>query len=190
MLDKIVLFIIIFFLIGCTNKKYQNPQIKIATNYGDIILELYPKQAPKTVAAFLQNVSINTYNNTTFYRVIKNEDLQAANNYGVIQGGVYPKLPQQNTIPHEPTSLTLVKHEDGTISMASLGAGTATTEFFICIGEQPRFNAGSIGTADKLGFAAFGKVVKGMGVVRQIQASKNVGDKIIEKVIIENIYKL
>ena len=74
--------------------------------------------------------------------------------------------------------------------MASLGAGTATTEFFICIGEQPRFNAGSLGTVDKLGFAAFGKVVKGMGVVKQIQASKNVGDKIIEKVVIENIYEL
>ena len=177
-------------MITCTPKKYDNPHIVIETNFGSIELELYPKQAPKTVAAFLSHVNAGFYNNANFYRVLKNDYLLPDNNYGLIQGGVYPNIKNVPAIPHEPTSTTNIKHLDGTISMASQGAGTATTEFFICIGEQFSYNAGSKGTADRQGYAAFGAVVKGMSVVRSIQAEKNVADIFLKKIKIITIKAL
>ncbi len=177
-------------ILSCTQKKYDNPHVMIDTNYGEIELELFPKQAPKTVAAFLSYIDSGLYKNTSFYRVLKNEDLLEDDNYGIIQGGVYPNLKNVKPIEHEPTKLTGLSHTDGTISFASLGAGTATTEFFICIGNQTPFDAGNSGTTDKQGFAAFGTVIKGMRIVRKIQATKNTGDHIDEKIIINNIERL
>jgi peptidyl-prolyl cis-trans isomerase A (cyclophilin A) len=71
-------------------------------------------------------------------------------------------------IPHETTQQTKLLHQDGTISLARLQPGTATSEFFICIGNQPGFDYGGENNADKQGYAAFGKVVKGMDIVRKI----------------------
>jgi peptidyl-prolyl cis-trans isomerase A (cyclophilin A) len=188
---KIIFYLLLILqLPSCTQKKYDNPHVIIDTNYGEIELELFPKQAPKTVAAFLSYVDNGLYKNTSFYRVLKNEDLLEDNNYGIIQGGVYPNLKNVKPIEHETTKLTGLSHTNGTISFASLGAGTATTEFFICIGNQTSFDAGNNGTVDKQGFAAFGTVLKGMRIVRKIQATKNTGDHIDEKIIINNIERL
>ena len=189
-MKKIFLLLMILQILSCTQKKYDNPHVMIDTNYGEIELELFPKQAPKTVAAFLSYIDSGLYKNTSFYRVLKNEDLLEDDNYGIIQGGVYPNLKNVKPIEHEPTKLTGLSHTDGTISFASLGAGTATTEFFICIGNQTPFDAGNSGTTDKQGFAAFGTVIKGMRIVRKIQATKNTGDHIDEKIIINNIERL
>jgi len=71
-------------------------------------------------------------------------------------------------IPHESTEQTGIHHTDGVISLARSAPGTAGSEFFICIGDQRGLDVGGENMADKLGFAAFGKVVKGMSVVRKI----------------------
>jgi peptidyl-prolyl cis-trans isomerase A (cyclophilin A) len=75
-------------------------------------------------------------------------------------------------IPLERTSVTGLKHLDGTLSMARAAADTAKSSFFICIGNQPELDFGGKRNADGQGFAAFGRVISGMDVVRKIQASK------------------
>jgi peptidyl-prolyl cis-trans isomerase A (cyclophilin A) len=159
-------------LMGCSTK-YANPHIEIQTKLGDIEVELYPKQAPKTVAAFLSYVKAGYYKNSSFYRVLNNDNQPSnAPKAELIQGGLYRSNPKVHDtlsgIPHETTQQTQLLHTDGTISLARLQPGTATSEFFICIGDQPGFDYGGENNADKQGYAAFGKVVKGMDVVRKI----------------------
>jgi len=90
----------------------------------------------------------------------------------VIQGSVnLSKVDTSNVkdIPLERTSITKVKHKDGTLSMARLGPDTGNVHFFICIGSQPTLDYGGARNPDGQGFAAFGKVIKGMDVVKKIQ---------------------
>jgi peptidyl-prolyl cis-trans isomerase A (cyclophilin A) len=188
---KKLLFAFLFLqIISCTQKKYDNPHILIDTNYGEIEAELYPTKAPKAVTAFLSYIDSGFYKNTTFYRVLKNEDLPMDINYGVIQGGVWPQKKNVVGVEHESTRLTGLSHTNGTLSLARTSIGTATTEFFICIGDETIFDAGNKGRHDTLGFAAFGRVVKGMDIVRKIQAQKNTGEDFETKIIINNITKL
>ena len=182
----VVLFCIVS-MAACAGKKREFPNIIIRTNYGDIEAELYPAKAPKTVAAFMSYIDKGFYKNTTFYRVLKDDDMPTDYNSGLIQGGVWPNLKAVAGIEHESTKQSGLTHTDGILSMARTGVGTATTEFFICIGDQTSLDAGMGGTKDSLGFAAFGKVLHGMDVVRKIQAAKSNGDQFTEKIKISNI---
>jgi len=109
-----------------------------------------------------------------FYRVVR-MDNQPNNmvKIEVIQGGLkedhHPQM--LPPIPHESTEQTGLHHEDGTISMARNEPGTATSEFFICVGAQPELDFGGKRNPDGAGFAAFGKVIEGMEVVRVIHQS-------------------
>ena len=183
----VILLFGILLLAACAGKKSEFPHFVIQTNYGDIEAELYPAKAPKTVAAFLSYIDKGFCKNTTFYRVLKDEEMPTDFNSGLIQGGVWPNLKSVVGIEHESTKQSLLSHTSGTLSMARTGVGTATTEFFICIGDQTSLDAGGSGTTDSLGFAAFGKVTKGMSIVRKIQATKTNGDKFIEQIKIGNI---
>lgn len=189
-MKKIFLAFLLVQIISCTQKKYDNPHILIDTNYGDIEAELYPSKAPKTVAAFLSYIDSGIYKNTTFYRILKNEDLPMDINYGVIQGGIWPLEKNIKGVEHESTTITGLSHTNGTLSLARTSIGTATTEFFICIGDETIFDAGNKGRQDTLGFAAFGQVVHGMDIARKIQAQKSSGENFITKIIINNITKL
>ncbi len=177
----------LIFLISCSEKKSEFPTITISTNYGDIKAELYSTKAPKTVAAFLSYIDKGFYKNTTFYRVLKDEEMPTDYNSGLIQGGVWPNLKSVSGIEHESTKQSGLSHTSGTLSMARTGVGTATTEFFICIGDKTNLDAGNGGTRDSLGFAAFGKVTMGMSIVRKIQATRSTGDQFNEKIKIANI---
>ncbi len=189
-MKKIFVAFVALQIISCTQKKYDNPHILIDTNYGEIEAELYPAKAPKTVTAFLSYIDKGFYKSTTFYRVLKNEDLPMDINYGVIQGGVWPQKKDVIGVEHEGTRLTGLSHTNGTLSLARTGIGTATTEFFICIGDETIFDAGNKGRVDTLGFAAFGKVLHGMDIARKIQAQKSSGENFTTKIIINNISKL
>lgn len=186
------LFIVFSFLFfGCQTKNPDTEQIKIATNSGDIILELYPKKAPATVAAFLKYADSNYYKDGSFYRVIKNENLSEEYNKGLIQGGLYLSTPEKlNSLPgtlHESPKQTGLSHTNGTISMARTTPGSAKTEFFICIGDQTKYDSSANTNADGLGMAAFGKVIKGMDVVRKIQGKASNGEAFETPVKIINI---
>ncbi|MFX6040711.1 peptidylprolyl isomerase, partial [Acinetobacter baumannii] len=76
--------------------------------------------------------------------------------------------PLRPAIAHETTKQTGLRHRDGTVSMARGAPGTATAEFFICLGDQPELDFGGRRNPDGQGFAAFGQVVQGMGVVRAL----------------------
>lgn len=160
-------------LMACSSPTYKYPHVVIKTGLGDIEAEIYTDKAPKTATAFLSYVDLDLYGRSNFYRVL-NEDNQPSNaaKAKLIQGGIWlanhAKAAGMAGIPHESTRQTGIPHTDGVLSMARLAPGTATTEFFICVGNQPGFDFGGENNPDGQGYAAFGKVVKGMNVVRKI----------------------
>jgi peptidyl-prolyl cis-trans isomerase A (cyclophilin A) len=195
-LMKTLFLLILIGMSGCKPaKKYTRPTIEIQTNFGDIIVELYPEKAPKTVAAFLSYVDSGFYKNSSFYRVLKAED-QPSNSpkSDLIQGGIwqtdYKKQLKVPGIPHETTQQTGILHKDGVISLARTSPGTASTEFFICIGNQPAYDYGGNANPDKQGFAAFGKVIEGMDVVKQIHKQPDNETNFTPAIPIKNIKRL
>ncbi|HQR36176.1 MAG TPA: peptidylprolyl isomerase [Blastocatellia bacterium] len=156
--------------------KASSVRVLIQTELGDIEVELDAKRAPNTTDNFLRYVDAGHYDGGRFHRTVKlNPDNQPNNNIKieVIQGGVNPEKSKQGFAPIqlERTSVTGLKHKDGTISMARAFADSATSDFFICIGDQPELDFGGKRNSDAQGFAAFGKVVKGMDIVKKIQQS-------------------
>ena len=147
------------------------PRILMETELGEIILEVYPDKAPVTAGNFLTYVEENRFEGAVFYRVVRSDNQPADSiRIAVIQGGLYEDnhpamLPP---IAHETTGQTGILHKDGVISMARWHPGSATSEFFICVGEQPELDYDGKRNPDKQGFAAFGKVIDGMDVVHQI----------------------
>jgi len=118
---------------SCSQEKYKNPHVIIETGLGDIEVELFPDQAPKTVAAFLAYVDSGFYDKSSFYRVLKTDEFPTENNTGIIQGGIWQTNPARKvTIPgieHETTKQTGLSHQSGTISLARTTPGSANTEF-------------------------------------------------------------
>ena len=170
-----VVLIFMLYLAGCKSSGDGNPRIEIQTRAGNIVVELFQKQAPKTVAAILSYVDSGFYKNTPFYRVLNMDNQPSdAPKAELIQGGLWAtssgKRDYLAGIPHEPTNQTNILHKNGVISLARHTPGTATTEFFICVGDQPGFDFGGENNPDGQGYAAFGKVVKGMDVVKKIFA--------------------
>ncbi len=190
-------YVLLFFisLSACKMQRTGQPHIEIQTQYGEIEIELYEKQAPKTVAAFLAYVDSGLYNNSNFYRVLNNENQPSnAAKTELIQGGIWKTNNKTATtkagIPHETTQQTGITHLDGTLSMARLEPGTATTEFFICVGKQPGLDYGGENIADKQGYAAFGRVINGMDIVRKIYRQNDEDQNFDPPVAIYNIVRL
>ncbi len=171
---KIIFYVfLIALLIACSSSGYKNPHIKIQTKLGDIEIELYQEKAPETVKAFLSYVDSGLYRNSYFYRVLNDHNQPSdAFKANFIQGGIWKSARRKSQtlrgIPHESTKQTSILHKDGVISLARLEPGTATTEFFICLGDQPGFDYGGDNNPDKQGYAAFGKVISGMDIVNKI----------------------
>ncbi len=190
-----LILVVMCLLFSCTAKNTTTPHIAIETTIGDIEIELYPLQAPKTVAAFLSYIDSGFYDHSSFYRVLNNDNQPSnAPKTELIQGGIWrtnhKKAVSLPGIPHETTQQTKILHTDGAISLARLAPGTASTEFFICIGNQPGLDYGGENIADKLGYAAFGKVVKGMELVRKI-SRRNESDQYFDPpVVILNMVRL
>jgi peptidyl-prolyl cis-trans isomerase A (cyclophilin A) len=168
-----------------------NPVIVIETELGDIKVELYEKEAPITVANFLKYVDSSAFVNSTFYRTVT-PDNQPNNKVKieVIQGGLYEEDEMYKPIEHESTDKTGILHKNGVISMARYGPGTATSEFFICVGDQPELDFGGKRNPDGQGFAAFGKVIDGMGVVKRIHNWPENRQMLDPRIRISNIYRL
>lgn len=146
-------------------------RVRIDTDAGEILVDVFADKAPITSANFLRYVTEKRYDGGAFYRVVTMQNQPTSPvKIEVIQGGLdadsSKRLPP---IAHETNDKTGIKHLDGTISMARSKPGTATSEFFICVNDQPELDFGGKRNPDGQGFAAFGKVVKGMDVVRKIQ---------------------
>ncbi len=175
-------------LVSARENPARNPRVRLVTNYGNIVLELYPQKAPETVKNFLQYVREGFYNGTIFHRVIKGF---------MIQGGGYTKDLQRKST-HAP-----IKNEAdnglanlrGTVAMArTMDPNSATSQFFINTVNNNFLDFRSK-TARGWGYCVFGKVVSGMDVVDAISkvptTTSRVGQNspvspvIIEKAVIE-----
>ena len=149
-------------------------RIVIETELGKIEAEIDTLHAPISAGNFLKYVDGGFYDGGRFHRTVK-PDNQPNNTVKieVIQAGINPARRKESfpPIPLERTSVTGLSHKDGTLSMARSGPDTATSDFSICIGDQPSLDFGGARNPDGQGFAAFGKVLQGMDVVKKIQAS-------------------
>lgn len=171
---KIIISTIIccsFFLLSCQSD--QSNIYTIKTELGDIRIEVYPDKAPITVANFKRYIDQGEFEGAYFYRVVR-MDNQPVNpvKIEVIQGDFTGKENYFPTIEHETTAVTGLTHKDGTVSMGRFDVGTTAAEFFICINDQPELDFGGKRNPDGQGFAAFGQVLEGMDVVREIQSGE------------------
>lgn len=183
------LFLILVFaltLISCNN----TVNCKIETTEGTISIELYPDKAPITVANFLKYVDAGLYTNGSFFRVTTPEnEAKRAVKIEVIQGGK-AEGKDFDPIEIETTEKTGILHENGTLSMARSEPNSATNNFFICINAQPELDFAGKRNPDGYGFAAFGKVTKGMDIVRKIQSRENKNQRLLEPVTIKSIVRV
>jgi len=162
--------------------------VVIETGLGIIEAEIDTLHAPVTAANFLKYVDEGRYDSGRFHRTVK-PDNQPDNavKIEVIQGGRAPGSAGYPAISLERTSVTGILHLDGVISMARSGPDTATSDFFICVGDQPSLDFAGKRNPDGQGFAAFGRVVKGMDVVRKIQMAPAQGQSLTPPVQILKI---
>ena len=136
------------------------PRVKLTTSMGDIVLELYPDKAPKTVENFLQYVKDGHYDGLVFHRVIPGF---------MVQGGGFSADMQQKATraPIVLEATNGLKNDRGTIAMARTNVpDSATSQFFINVVDNAMLNATGPGN----GYAVFGKVTAGMDVVDKIRA--------------------
>ncbi len=191
---RFLLFWLLFYA-ACTSPQYQHPHVLIETEAGDIEAEIYTDKAPLTGGAFLRYVDSGYYRHCNFYRIL-NDVNQPSNapKSELIQGGLwksdYQKASTLPGIPHESTQQTGILHTNGTLSMARVEPGTAGAEFFICVGDQKGFDFGGENNPDGLGYAAFGRVVKGMNVVNTIYNRRENDQAFTPPVLIINIKRL
>jgi peptidyl-prolyl cis-trans isomerase A (cyclophilin A) len=150
------------------------PQVRLFTDFGAFVVALDAERAPVTANNFLAYVDNGLLDGATVYRIVTdaNQPPGVAARIEVVQFGLQSSEARYPTplpaIEHEPTGRTGLSHRDGTISMARFAVGSASSGFFICIGDQPELDEGGRRNPDGHGFAAFGEVVEGMDVVRAI----------------------
>ncbi len=131
-----------------------NPTVHMATDKGDIVLELFPAEAPGTVANFTKLAESGFYNGLTFHRVIPNFVIQGGCPKGDGTGGPgYTIKCETAGNPH--------KHVRGSLSMAHAGKDTGGSQFFICHSPQPHLDGKH---------TVFGQVIEGLDIVDAVRA--------------------
>ena len=155
-------------------------RVALQTDAGRIVLALDRGRAPVTTANFLRYVDSGRFSGEGFYRAMKYPQ-----GGGLIQGGVTSDSRKlYSPIAHEPVAKTGLSHLAGTVSMATGGPGTATSDFFILLSDSPSFDDS---------FAAFGRVVEGMDVVKTIfdaPVSPTKGEGIMRGQMLEPVVKI
>jgi peptidyl-prolyl cis-trans isomerase A (cyclophilin A) len=182
---------LVILLAGCAGAKSPSPKgaamVELKTELGTILLEADRDRAPVTAENFLRYVRNGFYDGGRFHRTVTlgNQPGQRVK-IEVVQAGIAPSRERDEypPIPLERTRDTGLRHADGAVSMARAEPDTATSDFFICIGNQPELDFGGRRNPDGQGFAVFGRVVKGMEVVRRIQAAPAEGQTLAPPVAI------
>lgn len=181
MIKRILCFAIIvvtaFGCFACGSKTVPDSDyVKIEMESGGVFyVELYPAQAPETVANFKKLVSEGFYNGLTFHRVETGVLIQGGDPMGNGYGGSDKKI--KGEFPSNGFTQNTLKHTEGIISMARTNdPNSATSQFFICATAIPSLDGD---------YAAFGKVVKGMDAVHAIANCPVYGNKPVEKQVIK-----
>ena len=148
-------------MLNVANAQTATPRVKLATSMGDIVVQLDPAKAPKTVENFLAYVQDKHYDGTVFHRVIDGFMIQ--------RGGFSPEMQQKGTqAPITNEADNGLKNDEYTVAMARTSdPHSATAQFFINVKDNAMLNAPS---PDGHGYAVFGKVVEGQAVVDKIKA--------------------
>jgi len=143
--------------------------VVLDTALGEIEVAVDADRAPVSAGDFLEYVDKGLYEGASFYRTVMPENDNGTPAISVVQGGVQDPARALPPVRHETTGETGLRHEDGVISLARTEPGTGGgSAFFICIGDQPSLDFGGMRNPDGQGFAAFGRVVRGMDVVHAI----------------------
>ncbi len=161
---------------GGSPGEHKNPVVVLETDLGTIIIEIYEDRAPLSAGSFLAFVDAGYYEDAAFYRTVTPESDNGSPPISIIQGGVLDADRVLPPVAHENTEQTGVHHGDGVISLArgALGTGSGAA-FFICIGNNHGLDYGATRNPDGQGFAAFGRVISGMEVVRRIHGRDATG---------------
>lgn len=163
--------------------------VAMETTLGTIVVRLDTAHAPRTAANFLRYVDGGRFNGASFYRNVTRATSPGAP-FEVIQGGLDPHAEDASTQPIalEPTSATGLHNDDGAIAMARTSdPNSATTEFFIDLGNARYLDAtGPLAP----GYAAFGRVVRGMDIVRRIHRGRTEGDRLAPAVRITRMHRV
>ena len=151
-----------------------SPVVVFQTEKGSIEIQLDAQHAPLTTANFLKYVDGGFYDGGVVNRAVRPDNTVRHDvEIQVIQfqSDARRRREEFPPVPLERTSTTGLKHVDGAVSMARNGPDTATASFSIVIGDQPEMDFGGKRNPDGQGFAVFGRVVRGMDVVKAIQAA-------------------
>lgn len=171
----------------------EQPKVLLQTSLGDIELELDAVKAPLTVRNFLHYVHEGYYNDGEFFRIVRTDNQPADRvPIEVVQARSDPARAHELAAPIalERTRDTGLRHLDATVSMARDGCDTAQDHFFICVGDQPELDFGGSRHQDGEGFAAFGRVTKGMDVVRKIHAAPADGELLTPPIRLQRAIRL
>ena len=156
--------------------------VLLETELGAFTINVDTEHAPITAANFLAYVDGGHLDNATAYRIVTltNQPAATVHKIEVVQWGLQASAEQPAPFPHiehETTEATGLRHKNMTVSMARFAPGSAGSEFFICIGDQPELDFGGRRNPDGQGFAAFGSVTSGQATVLAIfamaEASEN-----------------
>lgn len=166
-------------------------RVTIQTELGNIEVTVDSVHAPATAANFLRYVDAGRYAGGQFHRTVTptNQESSPVKIEVVQLSAARGSTERWPPVELERTNKTGLKHLDGTVSMARAGPNTATSDVFICIGDQPELDFGGKRNPDGQGFAAFGIVTKGMDVVRRIQSSPARGQTLDPPIRIVNIVR-
>jgi peptidyl-prolyl cis-trans isomerase A (cyclophilin A) len=168
--------------------------VRVETELGTLLIAVFPRKAPVTVANFLAYVDAHHLDHASVYRIVtpSNQHPEPAAKISIVQWGMNlgtrpPPLPP---IAHETTATTGLHHRHGTISMARLAPGTAASEFFICIGDQPELDFGGHRNPDGVGFAAFGEVIIGGAIVDAIYARAESDQMLRQPILVRSVVRV
>jgi cyclophilin family peptidyl-prolyl cis-trans isomerase len=171
----------------------RKPRVQFETALGNFEVELDATSAPITTSNFLRYAHDRLYNDGSFFRTVTLEN-QPTNSVKIQVVQAEASAVRTNEffppIPLERTRDSGLRHLDGTISMARDGPDTAQDSFFICIGDQPELDFGGKRNPDGQGFAAFGRVVKGMNLVRKIHAAPAENQRLSPPIRIQRAVRL
>ncbi len=190
---KYLLVFLLLLSVSLTALNSGNGEVKvlISTEMGDMKVEIYLKKAPVTAQNFLRYVDQKFYDGTSFFRTVTMANQpNSPVKIEVIQAGIVLGRKTFAPIAHETTDKTGIKHVNGAISMARSRPGSATSSFFICIGDQPELDFGGKRNPDGQGFAAFGRIISGMDLVKRIQNQPVSGQRLLKPVKITSIRRL
>lgn len=161
--------------------------VRLETALGTLDLEVDVERAPATAANFLRYVDAGRYDGGRFHRTVRPDtEVRKDVPIEVIQAGVAPEREKEDfpPVPLERTRDTGLRHVDGALSMARAEPDSATSDFFLCLGDQPSLDFGGARNPDGQGFAVFGRVVRGIEVARAIQAAPAEGQALTPPIVI------